>query len=344
MMIKRLPFLCILILLSITALAAQVMDKTAATVNLYKPEIITVKQLEQRIDQLQALMQPITSKKQVLEDMISEVLLKQAAEKEGIFVSDTEVIMAIKQQMGPEGVNITNDQLKTFVTQQTGIPWAAYVKQAKEQLAINNYIKMKKSKDFDNIKPPPESEIQDIFNENSHLFLNPEMVRFSQIFRDTRNLSPLDKRQARDLMYEILRDLENGVATFEKLVIKYSDDTQSRYQGGDVGYLQRNDMASQSLLGKNFFDKVFALKTGETSRVIESNIGYHIVKVTEKLSKRFLELDDPVSPGAKETVRDRIVALKLLEKQQIVLQKAVDELVKVMKQDAEIVIYERNLE
>lgn len=340
--IKRTAIICFLLLIPLLVFG-QVLDKPAATVNLHKPEIITTKQLDQRMAQLAMYVQQPLTKKQVLDDIISEVLLKQAADYAGINVSDTEVVLAIKQQLGPQAANVTDDQLRNLVTQQTGVPWNLYVKQAKEQLSINNYIKLKKSKEFDSIKPPSDKDVRSTYDENSHMFINPEMVRFSQIFRDTRNLSPTDKRQARDLMLEVYRDLQNGVSTFEKLVVKYSDDTKSRYQGGDAGFLQRSDTTSQSLLGKDFFDEVFSLKLGQTSKVVESNIGYHIILVTEKHPKKFLELDDPISPATKETVRDRIVSLKMLEKQQILLQKAVEDLVTELKKDAEIVVYEKNI-
>jgi len=335
----------VLLLLSTAAIGfTQILDKTVATVNLHQPEIITSRQLDQRVEQLKLMMQPVTNKKDILNDMVAEVLIKQAAKYEGINVSDAEVLMAIKQQMGPQGASISDQQVKNLITQQTGLTWSVYAKQAKDQLSINNYLQLKKKDDFEKIKPPSEKEIEDIYNENSHLFINPEMVRFSQIYRDTRNLSPTEKRKARDLIFDVYRDLQNGVSSFEEMVMKYSDDTQSRYHGGDVGYLQRNDVNSQNLLGKSFFDSVFALKQGEISEVLESNIGYHIVIVTEKLPKRFLELDDPVTPATKETVRERIISLKMIEQQQIILQRAVEEIVSELKKDAEIVIYENNIQ
>ena len=53
---KRTALTCILMLIPLLAFS-QVLDKPAATVNLHKPEIITTKQLEQRMEQLAAYVQ-----------------------------------------------------------------------------------------------------------------------------------------------------------------------------------------------------------------------------------------------------------------------------------------------
>ncbi|TFG62646.1 MAG: hypothetical protein E4H36_07525 [Spirochaetales bacterium] len=337
-----------LLLYGHAAFSQIVMDKPAATVNLVKPEIIMQKQLDANIQllkqQLTALRQPVPGKEEILEEMIISKLFLQAAKKEKLNVTDSEVIAAVKSQIGAAAGTISDEQLKTLVFQQTGMPWEQYIQQGRDQLLTQKYIEFKKSDVFKNIKQPTEAEIQEIFKANSHLFMNPEMVRFSQIYRDTRNLSPDDEKKARDLMYEITRDLKNGVSKFEDMVMKYSDDIQSRYKGGDVGYLTINDTASRQMLGDALFNAAFSLGLYGVSDVIKSNVGYHIIKITEKRPRKFLELTDPVTPATKETVRDRIVSLKMLEAQQVVMQTAVEDLVKELKRTAEIKIFKDNID
>lgn len=325
---------------------SQILDQPAATINYTESEIITGKQLDIAENQLKQqyslLGQPVPSRGEILEELIISKLILQAAKKENVVVSEMEVKSAIRAQLGPQGVNITDEQLKLLVRQQTGMAWNDYLKQGKEQLMVQNYIKLKKQSLFSNIDPPTDEEVREIYEENQHLFINPEMVRFSQIFRDTRNLGREEKQKARDLMEEIYRDLRNGRATFDDLVLKYSDDTQSRYKGGDVGYLARNDVNSKQLLGNDFFQTVFDTPQGQTSDIIESNIGFHIIKVTEKLPARLLDLNDKVTPASNETVRDRIISLKTMEKQQQLFQQAVGEIVNDLKKYADIRIYASN--
>lgn len=341
-------FLIIFIVFGVSVAFSQiVLDKPAATVNLVKPEIITSKQLDTNIQllkqQMAALRQTPPTKEEILEEMIISKLFLQAAKKEKLNVTDSEVISAVKQQIGAGGVSVTDEQLKTLVLQQTGMPWDQYIQQGKDQLLTQKYIEFKKSDLFKNIKPPTDAEIQEIFNANSHLFMNPEMIRFSQIYRDTRNLTSDDEKKARDLMYEISRDLRNGKSTFEDMVMKYSDDVQSRYKGGDVGYLAINDTASKQLLGDALFNTAFSTALNQVTDVIKSNVGYHILKITEKRPRKFLELSDPVTPATKETVRDRIISLKMLETQQVVMQQAVEDLVKELKKAADIKIFKDNI-
>ncbi len=345
---KNLIFILLLMACIISGGFAQILDQPAATINYTESDIITKKQLDIAVTQLKQqysmLGQPVPSRGEILEELVISKLILQAAKKNSITVSESEVKTAIRAQLGPSGVNVTDEQLKMLVRQQTGLSWADYLKQGKEQLMVQNYIKQEKQATFDNVKAPSDEEIQEIYEENQHLFINPEMVRFSQIFRDTRNLSRDEKETARDLMEEIYRDLRNGRASFDDLVLKYSDDTQSRYKGGDVGYLARNDVNSKQLLGKDFFQTVFDTPKGQYSSIVESNIGLHIIKVTEKLPARLLGLNDKVTPASQETVRDRIINLKKMEKQQQLFKQAVGEIVTDLKRYAEIRIYVSNAE
>ena len=345
---KRLAIYLMLLMIVAGTASAQILDKPAATINYHESDIITVKQLEiaaNSMKQQYAMAgQPVPSQSEILEELIISKLIIQAAKKENIIVTDSEVKAALRAQLGPQGAAVTDDQLKMMIRQQTGMAWTDYLKQGKEQLMVQNYIKQKKANLISNIQKPGEAEVQEIYSENQHLFINPEMVRFSQIYRDTRTLSPDEKEKAKSLMEEIYRDLVNGRATFEDLVLKYSDDTKSRYQGGDVGYLARNDAQSKQLLGKDFFNTVFSTPAGQVTQILESNIGYHIVKVTEKRGAKLLGLNDPVTPATNETVRDRIISLKMMERQQVLLQQAVGEIVTELKKYADITIYGANAE
>jgi len=171
----------------------------------------------------------------------------------------------------------------------------------------------------------------------------PDMVRFKHIFIDTRNLtSKEEKQKTQDRADEISRELKNGAA-FDDLVVKYSDDKNSRYKGGDFGYLRRDDQASKQLLGKDFFEAPFKMKVNEISPVLQSNIGLHIIKITEKMPFRLLELEDPIPPQNASTVRQEISAQLVLKKQTDIYQKVLMELLDELKKKAEIRVFEENL-
>ncbi len=63
---------------------------------------------------------------------------------------------------------------------------------------------------------------------------------------------------------------------FSKLALKYSDDTGSKNQGGDLNYFERRMMV------KEFDEAAFNLKVGEVAPIIKTNFGYHIIKLTDR--------------------------------------------------------------
>ncbi|MBS1189041.1 MAG: PpiC-type peptidyl-prolyl cis-trans isomerase [Rhodocyclaceae bacterium] len=83
-----------------------------------------------------------------------------------------------------------------------------------------------------------------------------------------------DKAQARAKAEEVLKEVRKNPAAFPELAKKYSQDPGSAAKGGDLGFFGRGMMV------KPFEDTVFKLKDGEISDVVESDFGFHIIKVT----------------------------------------------------------------
>ncbi len=72
---------------------------------------------------------------------------------------------------------------------------------------------------------------------------------------------------------QVIRELNNGAA-FEDLAAKYSKDPSSAAKGGDLGEFQRGDFVPA------FENAVLRLKPGQTSAVVRTPLGYHIIKRT----------------------------------------------------------------
>ena len=84
-----------------------------------------------------------------------------------------------------------------------------------------------------------------------------------------------DTSYARAKIDTVMQKLKNG-GDFEKLAEEYSDDTGSKKKGGDLGFFGRRMMV------KPFDEAAFNLKPGQISDVIESNFGFHIIKLTDQ--------------------------------------------------------------
>jgi foldase protein PrsA len=83
---------------------------------------------------------------------------------------------------------------------------------------------------------------------------------------------------------EVLDRLNNG-EDWSALALEYSQDTGNKEYGGDLGWFPRGQMVAE------FEDAAFALEPGETSGLVQSQFGYHIIQV---LSKGMHELDEQI--------------------------------------------------
>ena len=83
-----------------------------------------------------------------------------------------------------------------------------------------------------------------------------------------------DKAAAKTKAEAVLAEARAAGADFAALAKKYSQDPGSAAQGGDLGVFGRGSMV------KPFEDAAFALKDGEMSGLVESEFGFHIIKVT----------------------------------------------------------------
>jgi peptidyl-prolyl cis-trans isomerase D len=83
-----------------------------------------------------------------------------------------------------------------------------------------------------------------------------------------------DKAEARKLAESVLAKVRANPADFARLAKEYSKDPGSAQKGGDLGWFGRGMMV------KPFEDAAFSLKEGQTSGVVESDFGFHIIRVT----------------------------------------------------------------
>lgn len=101
-------------------------------------------------------------------------------------------------------------------------------------------------------------------------------IKASHILISNRNNKKSDSKDKLKLAEEILERIKNG-EDFGKLAAEFSDDPGSKSKNGDLGYFSRRQMVQPFDLA------AFNLKTGEVSDIVESQFGYHIIKVTDRV-------------------------------------------------------------
>ena len=86
--------------------------------------------------------------------------------------------------------------------------------------------------------------------------------------------SAADKAKAKSKAEEVLKEVQKSPAKFAELAKLHSQDPGSAVKGGDLGFFGRGMMV------KAFEDTVFSQKEGEISALVQSEFGYHIIKLT----------------------------------------------------------------
>ena len=208
------------------------------------------------------------ARKEVLELIIEERLLLRVADRFGITVNDEEIDTAIARMK--QQANASDDQMKKELTEQ-GFSLEGYRHFLKVQLTkvriIEATIKSNVSM--------AEEKIREYHQKHAENYFFPE-VRVSQILAQVpSDAKPQDWETAKKKMERIARDLRKGIA-FEEVASRYSDDTSSAPSGGNLGFFKKGEMipALEAV--------VFAMETGEVSRVIQSSQGLHVLKVTDR--------------------------------------------------------------
>ena len=120
-----------------------------------------------------------------------------------------------------------------------------------------------------------EAELKKFYDENASKFQGDEQRRASHILIGFGvNSTPEQKQQAKAKAEEILAAIKKNPKSFEALAVKNSQDPGSAAKGGDLGSFGRGAMV------KPFEEAAFSMKVNEISGLVQSEFGYHIIKVT----------------------------------------------------------------
>ncbi|KAF1025781.1 MAG: Peptidyl-prolyl cis-trans isomerase D [Burkholderia plantarii] len=125
---------------------------------------------------------------------------------------------------------------------------------------------------------PSDADLHKYYEDNQARFRTEAQVRVSHIFiAAASSASAADKAAAKAKAEQLLAEVKAHPDQFAQIAEKNSQDGPSAQKGGDLGFIERGSTAG----GPAFDNAAFALKQGELSNVVESDLGFHILKATE---------------------------------------------------------------
>ena len=121
-----------------------------------------------------------------------------------------------------------------------------------------------------------EADLKTYYEQNTARFGTKEERRASHILITApASASAADRAKAKAKAEQLLAEVKKAPATFADVARKNSQDPGSAEKGGDLDFVTRGAMV------KPFEDAMFALKKGDISDVIETEFGYHIIRLTD---------------------------------------------------------------
>ncbi len=240
-------------------------------------------------------------KQEIIDHLITDILLEEFIDKQGIVVSQT----AVEQEIAQIKKNIKGILSLEQVLDSIGSNLSEFKKSIKHSIALKMYFADKLD----------DKMLEVFFVKNKNLF-NGESVRVSHILIDTRNMKTDEEfSRALDLLGDIKKEIHEGNA-FEEIAKKYSN-CPSALINGDLGFIQR-----KGTLAKSFLDMAFSLRINQVGGPIRTEYGYHFIKVTERKDGTNIRFRD-----VKERVRSEVLDTEIMN------------LIDRLRKEAHIIIY-----
>lgn len=285
------------------------------TFNAFNAAMTRAMQNRQQPDQELTEEQIAQLRDQTWQQLVGSLLIEQETAKRNITVSDEELASFLRQYPPQELQQIeafrTNGQFDynkylsamnnmspelTNFWRSVEAAWRPQLRQSKLQQLIISTVRVPDEELLDfyhanndaaraeflmvrstqynkDVPAPTDAELEELFNEESSRYERGERVKL-ELAVWARQPSAADLEWAREQILDIKRQLDGG-ADFAEMAESYSMDG-SATSGGDLGWF------GQGAMVKPFEDVAFALKIGDVSEPVQTQFGWHIIKVEEE--------------------------------------------------------------
>lgn len=152
-----------------------------------------------------------------------------------------------------------------------------------------------------------EQDLKTYYEQNVQQLAGTEERRASHILIEAPVSAPAaDREKAKAKAQELLAAVKKAPDSFAELARKNSQDPGSAPAGGDLNFFARNAMV------KPFADAVFAMKKGDVSDVVETEFGYHVIKLTDIKAPKQKSYEE-MKPSLEAEVKQQLAQKKFAE-------------------------------
>jgi peptidyl-prolyl cis-trans isomerase C len=214
---------------------------------------------------------------QARENLVTRRLLEVAVGKAKTEVSPADLDAAIAEIRAgsPQGATLEDMLARNNMTMET------FRERLTSDLRINKLMEQHTT----NVAAATDEEVKKYYEGNAEQFKRPEGVKASHILITTAETDTPEQKQAKRAKLEKLRESIVAGEDFAKVASAESD-CPSKAKGGDLGTFGRGQMVPA------FETAAYSQKVGEVGPIVETQFGFHIIKVASHEDGGMVPMDE----------------------------------------------------
>ncbi|MBI3378331.1 MAG: peptidylprolyl isomerase [Nitrospirae bacterium] len=226
--------------------------------------------------------------KKAIENLIDAELFYIEAKRQDLKVDNSELEKSISS------VKASYPSTKAFkdALKKSGMTMPVFEEKVRKNLVVEKLIEKEVKVSL------TDNDLEEYYKKNTEKFKEPEAVRLGYVYVKINPSEPDGRKKAKERAKEAYSKIKSG-SDFAQIAQTYSHD-MSRVKGGDVGFVHRG------MMPQDIEKAAFSLKVGQLSEIIETDIGFHILKVEEKRASRqvsFKEVKDKLKKELTESMQ-----------------------------------------
>jgi peptidyl-prolyl cis-trans isomerase C len=240
-------------------------------------------------------------KENLVRKLVEEALIDQKAKAESVTVTKEELDAKVKEHKERFG---SDKAFQSFLERTSQSEADVVADLQKTLLRDKLFTKLLANSE------PTEADLKKYYDENLDKYKQKEQIKASHILvKVDKAATEKDKKAKLAEAKKVLAEVKRAGANFEEVAKKYSDGP-TKDRGGDLGTFSRGRMV------KPFEDAAFAAKAGEIVGPVETQFGYHVIKVYEKTPEQqrtFDEVKESINTSLKARAKSKATR-ELLDK------------------------------